>query len=88
MLELEAAQTAYKKTDFNAELRTRLKGRSKASVELKFQNVSAVLHALDLPFVAGYKPRGNSQLLLRKAVQQYLTSHPARRTQGTRYRRS
>ncbi|MBK1613668.1 hypothetical protein CKO44_09315 [Rubrivivax gelatinosus] len=77
MLALEAQASAYRKTDFNAELRQRLRGRSKASVELKFQNVSAVLHALNLPFVPGYKPRGNTQLLLRKAVQRFLLENAA-----------
>lgn len=72
MLALEARQEGYKKTAFNEELRAVLNGRSKASVELKFQNVSAVLHSLGLPFVAGYKPRGNSQLLLRQAVQDFV----------------
>ena len=72
MLALEARQERYKKTAFNEELRGSLNGRSKASVELKFQNVSAVLNGLGLPFIAGYKPRGNSQLLLRQAVQEFV----------------
>lgn len=76
MLRLEAAQERYKKTDFNAQLRQRLRGRSKGSVELKFQNISAVLHGLELPFIAGYKPRSNAQLLLRQAVQRFLLEHP------------
>jgi Domain of unknown function (DUF3883) len=72
MLQLEASETSYKKIDFNTELRSRLKGRTKGSVELKFQNISAVLNNIGLPFIDGYKPRGNSQLLLRKAVQKYV----------------
>ena len=72
MLRLEARQEAYKKTEFNAALRQRLRGRSKASVELKHQNISAVLHGLGLPFIAGYKPRSNAQLLLRQAVQTFI----------------
>ena len=76
MLALEARQERYKKAAFNQELRFSLNGRSKASVELKHQNVSAVMNALGLPFIQGYKPRGNSQLLLRKAVQQYVLDHP------------
>lgn len=75
MLALEAQLTNYKKTEFNAALRQRLRGRSKASVELKHQNVSAVLGSMGLPFIAGYKPRSNAQLLLRKAVQQYVMSN-------------
>ena len=76
MLRLEAQQTPYKKTEFNAALRGSLRGRSKASVELKFQNISAVLLGMELPFVAGYKPRSNAQLLLRKAVQQFVLDQP------------
>lgn len=76
MLRLEAAQEHYTKTEFNAQLRQQLRGRSKGSVELKFQNVSAVLHGLELPFISGYKPRANAQLLLRQAVQQFVLDHP------------
>jgi Domain of unknown function (DUF3883) len=75
MLALEARQTKYVKTSFNEELRQSLNARSKASVELKFQNVSAVLNGLGLPYIPGYKPRGNSQLLLRQAVQDYVLKH-------------
>lgn len=72
MLLLEAKQEKYSKSDRNAALRQVLKARTKASVELKHQNISAVLHGMDLPYISGYKPRGNSQLLLRKAVQTFL----------------
>jgi len=75
MLRLEALQSSYKKTEFNAALRQQLKGRSKASVELKHQNISAVLHNMELPFIPGYKPRSNVQLLLRKTVQQFVLGH-------------
>jgi hypothetical protein len=74
MLTLEARQDPYNKSERNAALRPLLRGRSKASVELKHQNISAVLDGMGLPFIAGYKPRGNSQLLLRKSVQQYILS--------------
>lgn len=72
MLRLEAQQERYNKSEFNTVLRQQLRGRSKASVELKHQNISAVLHGLGLPFISGYKPRGNSQLLLRQEVQRYI----------------
>ncbi|MCY1511244.1 hypothetical protein D9M68_456520 [compost metagenome] len=75
MLRLEADGLAYKKSEHNEALRKQLNGRSKASVELKHQNISAVLDGLRLPFIQGYKPRGNSQLLLRKAVQEYVIRH-------------
>jgi hypothetical protein len=72
MLGLEAKQVTYKKTEYNEALRQRLRGRSKASVELKHQNISSVLHSMELPFIPGYKPRSNAQLLLRKAVHQFV----------------
>ena len=72
MLRLEAGQQRYNKSEFNAGLRQRLQGRSKASVELKHQNISAVLLGVGLPFIPGYKPRGNAQLLLRQEVQRFI----------------
>jgi len=72
MLRAEARGEPYNKAEHNAALRQRLSGRSKSSVELKHQNISAVLDALGLPNIAGYKPRGNTQLLLRKAIQTFL----------------
>lgn len=75
MLRLEAAQQRYTKAEFNAQLRQQLRGRSKGSVELKYQNISAVLHGLELPFIPGYKPRSNAQLLLRQAVQKFVLDH-------------
>jgi hypothetical protein len=73
MLLLEAKQEKFNKSERNAALRQVLKARSQASVELKHQNISAVLHGMDLPFISGYKPRGNSQLLLRKSVQKFIS---------------
>lgn len=75
MLRLEADGVAFNKSGHNELLRKQLRGRSKASVELKHQNISAVLAGMGLPFIQGYKPRGNSQLLLRKAVQDYVLRH-------------
>lgn len=76
MLRLEAAQQSYVKSEFNALLRPQLRNRSKASVELKYQNISAILYGLELPFIRGYKPRGNAQLLLRQAVQRFIQQQP------------
>lgn len=72
MLSAEAAGLPFNKSEHNQALRRLLNARSKSSVELKHQNISAVLDALGLPYINGYKPRGNSQLLLRKSVQAYL----------------
>jgi hypothetical protein len=78
MLALEARQERFNKSAFNAELRAKLRGRSKSSVELKHQNISAVLQSLELPYIQGYKPRGNAQLLLRKSVQRYVLDNSDR----------
>lgn len=72
MLRAEAAGLPFNKSEHNQALRRLLSGRSKSSVELKHQNISSVLDALGLPYINGYKPRGNSQLLLRKTVQAYV----------------
>jgi hypothetical protein len=77
MLRLEATQQPYNKSERNLALRQLLGGRSKASVEMKHQNVSAVLDALGLPFIPGYKPRINAQLMLRKEVQRFVLSNPS-----------
>jgi len=72
MLRSEARQDPYNKSEHNTALRSILSSRTKSSVELKHQNISAVLNDLGMPYISGYKPRGNSQLLLRKAVQEYV----------------
>lgn len=74
MLSLEAQQVGYSKSEHNARLRSRLKVRSKAAVELKHQNISAVLHQLGLPYIQGYKPRTNLQELLRQVVLEFVSS--------------
>lgn len=75
MLRAEAAGRPFSKSEHNQALRRLLNGRSKSSVELKHQNISAILDSLGLPYINGYKPRGNSQLLLRKSVQAYVLKH-------------
>lgn len=72
MLRCEASGTPYSKADHNARLRTKLTTRSKASIELKHQNISAVLDQLGLPYIRGYKPRSNLQDLLRRVVLDYI----------------
>ena len=68
MLALERSRKPYTKSDHNRVLRRRLQGRSHGSVEFKHQNISAVLAGLGLPYIDGYKPRGNVQALLREVV--------------------
>lgn len=67
MLEDELRGVPYVKARVN-QLVQRATGRSRGSVEYKFQNVSAVLRELNHPFVNGYKPAINFQDSLRDAV--------------------
>ena len=64
MLRYEANGLPYNKSEHNAALQTRLQSRSKASIEMKHQNISAILDQLGLPYIQGYKPRSNVQELL------------------------
>jgi len=68
MLSLEAAGMPFNKSEHNDELRGQLRNRSKASIELKHQNISAILEELGVPRIRGYKPRSNVQELLREIV--------------------
>ena len=68
MLCLELRGQPYTKKDRNRRLREHLDARSHGSVEFKHQNISAVLDAMGLPYIEGYKPRGNVQGLLHEVV--------------------
>lgn len=70
MLDLDSRGVAYNKSAHNAALRAKMRARSKASIELKHQNISAVLMEMNLPYIPGYKPRSNVQTLLRDVVRE------------------
>jgi len=65
MLEHELPGEPYNKRDHNRRLQLLLNGRSHGAIEVKHQNISAVMIELGLPYVDGYKPRVNYQELLR-----------------------
>ena len=75
MLASEMRGEGYNKSDHRSALMGKLSGRSKGAVELKHQNISAILHEEGLRFVMGYKPRGNYQKILRDHVLQYVHDH-------------
>lgn len=81
MLRLESLGSAYSKYQHNEQLRTTLTTRSKSSIELKHQNISAVLDQLGLPYIRGYKPRSNLQDLLRQTVLRYVEKNQRALTQ-------
>jgi Protein NO VEIN, C-terminal len=76
MLRKDLAGEPYSKTAHRSALAARLDARSNGSIEFKHANISAVLIGLGLPYIDGYKPRGNYQQLLERAVAGYLEQHP------------
>jgi len=59
MLRCELDGGKYVKAHFNRQLREReLSSRSKGSVEMRMQNISAVMMELKLPYIQRYLPRG------------------------------
>jgi hypothetical protein len=73
MLGDELAGNSYVKSDHNAALVARI-GRTRGSVEFKYQNISAVLERMGLPWVFGFKPARNYQNALFDAIDRYLSN--------------
>ena len=69
MLQLEAAEQPYVKTDFRWRCEDRLPARSGKSIEMKWSNISAVLEELGHERLEGFAPMRNYQAALRPAVQ-------------------
>jgi len=77
MLQLELTGRKYNKSEHRRALMERLNDRSDGSVELKHQNISAVLIEMGIPYIDGYKPRSNYQRsLLPAAVANYIEKNP------------
>ncbi|MEN8516543.1 DUF3883 domain-containing protein [Burkholderia sp. RS02] len=72
MLNLEAHRQEFSKSAHNEQLRKKLTARSKGSIDLKHNNISAILDQLGLPYIIGYKPRSHFQGLLREVVISYI----------------
>lgn len=72
MLVMELRGQQYNKAEHNRNLRRLLKNRTKAAVELKHQNISAVLIDLGYPYIDGYKPLPNYQRLLYEVTEDRL----------------
>lgn len=70
MLTQELAGQSYNKSDHRRVLSSKLDGRSAGSIELKHQNISAILLELGCPYIPGYKPRSNFQSLLFEVVEE------------------
>ena len=76
MLEIELRGGAVNKSEHNRILRKLLNTRSKGAVEFKHANVSALMIELGLPYIDGYKPRGNYQASLRDEILTQWTARP------------
>lgn len=75
MLRLELSGLPYVKPEYNERLRRVLDDRSKAAVEYKFQNISAILINYGQVYVRGYVPAQNYQRALESAVLEWLEGH-------------
>jgi hypothetical protein len=64
MLDKELRGLEYNKTAHRRRLAGLLKNRSDSAIERKHQNISAALNDLGFPYITGYKPLSNYQLLL------------------------
>jgi hypothetical protein len=76
MLTLELAGQSYNKAEHRRQLASRLRSRSAGSIEFKHCNMSAVMIELGFPYIRGYQPRGNFQMLLLEAAAQQLQRYP------------
>lgn len=83
MLRAELEGGVYSKTEHRNAISPQIPARSKGSIEFKHQNVSAVLVEFGLPYINGYKPRGNYQSLLADVVESYLEENPLVMTELT-----
>jgi len=76
MLASELAGVSYNKAAHRRKLAELLDGRSEQAIEFKHANISAVLIDLGFPYISGYKPRSNYQLLLYEVVSERLAANP------------
>ncbi|MFL1482736.1 DUF3883 domain-containing protein [Marinobacter sp. LN3S78] len=76
MLPLHLTGQHYNKSAHRRALMEQLDGRSEGAIELKHQNISAVLRDLHCIWIPGYKPRGNYQTSLARYVEEWINTHP------------
>ena len=72
MLSAELASKKYSKAEHRRNIIPLLNNRSEGSIEFKHQNISAVLVNLGQPYLKGYLPRFNYQIILEDVVLDYL----------------
>ncbi|MEA2165544.1 MAG: hypothetical protein QOK37_3671 [Thermoanaerobaculia bacterium] len=79
MLEKELRGISYNKTAHRRALRPLLRDRSDGSIEMKHQNISAILIEAGHPYIRGYKPASQYQGLLSDVVLDWLDRDAALR---------
>ena len=75
MLEHEQTGRAFSKAEHRRVLMETIE-RGEKSIEFKHMNISAVMDALGLPYIDGYKPLRNYQKALFEAVEAHLNERP------------
>ncbi|MDY6811315.1 MAG: hypothetical protein SW127_20250, partial [Actinomycetota bacterium] len=75
MLTLQMNGQRFSKRQRAVDLAEKLDDRSRASVEFKHCNISAVMTELGYPLVMGYKPLANYQRLLIEIIEQQLNTN-------------
>ena len=76
MLRTELLGESFSKKQHRKAIQALLTSRSEGSIEFKHANISAVLVGMGLPYIEGYKPRGNYQALLEGGVEAFLQARP------------
>ncbi|HWL62335.1 MAG TPA: DUF3883 domain-containing protein [Steroidobacteraceae bacterium] len=77
MLRLELTGQPYNKAAHNRALLRQLDHRTRGAIELKHQNISAILLEQGFAYIPGYKPMGNYQQLLADVVLDQIEQDPA-----------
>lgn len=76
MLQRELRGQAYSKTECQNRLLEKLNNRNASAVRLKHHTISAVLLALCLPHIRGYKPLDNYQIRVLEILDTHLHANP------------
>lgn len=77
MLSAETAGRTYSKSVHRRKLLHQLQAaRTESAIELKYQNISAAMLDLGLPYIRGYKPRRNYQAALIAEIQRRVDAAP------------
>jgi hypothetical protein len=77
MLAAEASGRYYSKAAHRRKLRQQLSAvRTDSAIEFKYQNISAAMLDLGLPYIRGYRPRSNYQAALTAEIQRRLEADP------------